>query len=101
VDCQWRTQNSAFQDAVDPDEANEKAQRYARKAMELDESLPGAHLYLAAARLNTYDFATREDDLKKALSLNPNLTEAHLLLANHYAYMSMCDDVIREIEKDL
>ncbi len=91
----------AFQDAVNPSEAYEKAQRYALKAKELDESLPEAYLYLVAARLNTYDFATREDDLKKALSLNPNLAEAHMLLANHYAYMNRWDEVVMEIEKAL
>ena len=89
----------AFQDMVSPAQAYEKAERYARKAIELDESLPEAYLSLTAARLSKYEFASREADLKKALALNPNLADAHLFLSTHYAFMNRWTECVAEIEK--
>jgi adenylate cyclase len=90
-----------FLEIVDPNEAFPKAEEYARKALKLDESLAEAHLSLAEALLNKYDFAGRNKELTRALELNPNLAHAHLLRSEDFAFRREWDDALREIEKAL
>ncbi len=86
---------------MNANEAYEKAETYAKKALELDASLSEAHLSLIISQLNKYNFAHREEGLKKAISLNPNLADAHSLLATHYALMNRWDECVVEVEKAL
>ena len=56
----------------------------ARRAMELDESIPEVHLALGMHALYyDWDFAAAERYLLRALELNPSLTGAHY----HYAWL--------------
>src|ERR1700732_4058718 len=41
-----------------------------------------AHLMLGSARMNVADFAGARDEFAKALALNPNLAEVHVLYGN-------------------
>ncbi len=61
-------------------QANVLALAAARKAVELDPSLPEAHGALASALANNYQWAEAEQEFKRALELAPN--DAHL----HYFY---------------
>jgi adenylate cyclase len=90
-----------FMEVVDLNEAYPKAEEYARRALKLDESLAEAHLSLAIALLNRYDFAGRDKELTRALELNPNLAHAHLLRSEDFAFRRMWDDSLREVEKAL
>ncbi|MFN7928436.1 MAG: protein kinase [Blastocatellia bacterium] len=55
-----------------------KARDAALKALELDESLPDAHLSLARIKLwGDWDWVSAEREYKRALELNPKLTRAH------------------------
>ncbi len=60
-----------------PGEALERAEGFARKAIELDESNPGAHAVLGnvAVYFGEYDRGLRE--LKRAIDLNPSDAEAY------------------------
>jgi TolB-like protein/DNA-binding winged helix-turn-helix (wHTH) protein len=65
-----------------------KALEAARKAVELDDSLPEAHNSLAAWYLfYGWDLLHAEAESRRAIELNPNYAEAHFVL--HYALMAM------------
>lgn len=87
--------------AIDPNETSPKAEEYARKALELDDSLADAHVAISLNLWSKYDFAAREKELERALELNPNLAEARLLLASGWALTGRWDDALKEIEKAL
>jgi len=60
-----------------------KAKEAARKALELDETLPEAHAVLGyTATFYDWDWYTAERELKRALELNPNYAEGYL----HYSW---------------
>lgn len=90
-----------FQDLVEPKEAYRKAEEYARKALELDESNPEAHAALGMASLSRYDFVGRERELRRAIELKPSFAEAHAVLAATFAFLARWDECISEVEKSL
>jgi TolB-like protein len=55
----------------------EKAKRMCAKALELDPGLAEAHSQNGWALMNSYDFRGAEDELKKAIRLNPSDSDAH------------------------
>ena len=68
----------AFYGAVPPADIEPKAQAMARKALELDPTLPEAHMSWANYKMMfTWDWAEAEEAFKRALELDPNLTMAH------------------------
>ncbi len=90
---------------LSPDEAPKsvmpKAKAAALKAIELDDSLAEAHSSLGFVKLVfDWDWAAAEQELKKALELNPNSPRAHtdyaryLLLVPHRA-----DEAIRNVHR--
>ena len=61
-----------------PTEAYAKATAAAHKAIELDPSIPEAHIYLADALLTvSYDWGGAQTEIQKALTLNVNDPSAH------------------------
>jgi len=90
-----------FFDIIERKEAYHKAELYARKALELDDSLAEAHVALSLILQNNYDFIGREQELKKAIQLNPNLPFAHTELAFCYAFVLRGEESLREVEKAL
>ena len=69
--------------AIPPRDGFPLARAAATKALELDESLPQAHLALAAVKLYfEWDWVGTEREFRRALELNPNLPEAHA----HYGW---------------
>jgi adenylate cyclase len=97
----WAYSKLGFQDIMNPVEANAKAELYAKKALELNDSLAEAHLSLAYVLVGHYDFEGREKELRKALELNPSLAEAYLQLGTNYAFMLRWNECLRAIEKAL
>jgi tetratricopeptide (TPR) repeat protein len=57
------------------------AQAATRKALELDESLPEAHLARADTLTFSYNWNEAEKEYKRSLELNPNLAIAHYFYA--------------------
>lgn len=65
---------------VPTSEAMEKSRVAARKAVELDNTLPDAHVAIGAVKLlHEWDWAGAESDLKRAIELAPESVEGHQL----------------------
>jgi TolB-like protein/DNA-binding winged helix-turn-helix (wHTH) protein len=58
--------------------ADPRAQAAAIKALDLDSSLPEAHLALAEFRLQQIDLTGAEREFEQALALNPSYAQAHV-----------------------
>jgi serine/threonine-protein kinase len=56
-------------------EAEQKAQAFARKALELDDSLAEGHAALGITRWRDWDWQGAEAELSRALELNPNWSD--------------------------
>lgn len=60
-----------------PSDALRGSERNARKAVELDDQLPEAHVALSFALLNAWEFDSAEREAKRAIDLNPGFAEAY------------------------
>jgi len=68
-----------------PAEANEQARAAAMKALELDDSMAGAHAALGAVATHELNLEAGIQYLSKAIELDPALTSAHVNLGRlHY-----------------
>jgi adenylate cyclase len=90
-----------FYGFVKPTESYATAERYAREALALNESLPEAHLALARALLNRHDYAAVDREIDRALELNPNLVEAYTARAWQLARREQWDEALLSIERAL
>jgi tetratricopeptide (TPR) repeat protein len=69
------------------------------KALELDDSLPDAHLAMAGfLELWEWDWLGVEKELKRTLELNPNSADAHVAYADYLHSMLREDQGRREME---
>jgi eukaryotic-like serine/threonine-protein kinase len=79
-----------------PHQTVREAKAAARKALELDESLPEAHNSLGVLlALHDFDFAESKKEFERALELDPNYATAHHQFAN--LNLSMVGDFDRAI----
>lgn len=68
--------------------ATPEAEKYAKKALELDPTLVQAHLALGSVRFfGDWNWAQAETEFKRALELNPNDAEARRTYANFLSAM--------------
>ncbi len=82
---------------LSPGDAREKAESAARKAVELDDTLPEAHNSLAAAYYEfdwNWELANKES--LRALEVNPNYAEARHIHAYILATMNHPDEALQE-----
>jgi len=80
-----------------PDEGWPKAYAALMKALELDETLPEAHLSLAAFLLvHDRNWAAAEKEIKRVLTMNPKLAEIHHLHSFYFLTMGRFDHAIAE-----
>ena len=92
----------AFHEYADSKDALEKAGKFARKALELDELLAEAHVALAAnLALAMHDIDGGIHEAKRAVELNPNLAEAYATMAAGYNWMSRWDESLGAVEQML
>lgn len=82
-------------------EALMKAEKMAKRALELDESLAEAHYEMGRVLENAWDFVGSVKEQQRALELNPNLASAHVQLAFNYEHSWQSDKGILEIQKAL
>jgi len=68
----------ALNGVVDPKEGLPKARAAVEKALQLDETLADAHVALAGIMGAEWDWTGAEREFKRAIELNPNLSEAYL-----------------------
>lgn len=83
---------------IPPAEAYEKGEKYARKALELDETLGEAHAALAST-LNYYrhDWKGSEAEYRRAIELNPGYAPAH----QWYAHLLGSQKRVAEVEREM
>jgi TolB-like protein/Flp pilus assembly protein TadD len=62
-------------------ESLERAEAYARRALQLDPGLSEAHAALGPVLYNRYDWTGAERELERALALDPGNVQAHFWLA--------------------
>jgi tetratricopeptide (TPR) repeat protein len=83
-------------------EAFPKQKAAAVKAIEIDDALPEGHAELASAAMNiSWDWATCERELKRALELNPNSASTHAAHGFYLARMGRLPEAIEEVKRDL
>ncbi|MBZ5591985.1 MAG: tetratricopeptide repeat protein [Acidobacteriia bacterium] len=75
-----------------------KAEEAARRAIEIDDSLPEAHASLGGIFKNyEWDWAAAEREFKRALELNPNYANGHRMFASYLAAVGRPEESLREI----
>ena len=80
-----------------PREAMAKSETAARKAVELDDSLPEAHVSMGAWYLfYGWDLPHADAESRRAIELNPNYSEAHYLRQNILLAMNRYEDALVE-----
>lgn len=79
----------------------EQALTSANKALALEPDLAEAHLARAMvlAEKTEFDVAKKVEEFRRALSLNPNLDEAHHLLGSFYNHIGLLDKASDEEQK--
>jgi Tfp pilus assembly protein PilF len=83
-----------------PDEAYPRALAAAQKAVELDDTSPGAHTSLAFATYYwNWDPATAEREYKRALELDPNFVQAHHWYATFLLTSGRIPEALDQIEQ--
>jgi len=87
-------------DKLPPQVAMPKAEEYALKSLQLDESLPEAHSALAGIRFYyNWDWSTADKEFKRSLELNPSGAETHRVYSFYLASVNGADYAIREIRR--
>ncbi len=77
-----------------------KAEQYALKALELDPTLARAHTALGAVRFyGEWDWASAENELKRAIELNPNDAEARRTYAFYLSALGRVEEALAEIRR--
>jgi tetratricopeptide (TPR) repeat protein len=83
-----------------PDEAYPRALAAAQKAVELDDTSPGAHSALAFATYYwNWDPATAEREYKRALELDPNFVQGHHWYATFLLTSGRIAEALDQIEQ--
>lgn len=86
-----------FLTVMPPKRASEKAKQALSKALQLDENLAEAHTALAYGKfLFEWDWRGPDTEFRRALDLNPNSGDAHLLYSIYLTFCGRFDDAIRE-----
>ncbi len=87
--------------AVVPD-AQDRSIAYAHQALALDSSLADAYVVLAARPLYIdWDFSAAESYLKRAMDLNPNLSQPHYLFGWFLMLSNNVNGAIAEFKKSI
>ena len=88
--------------SASPAEADPKLRDAARKALELDPTLPEAHFVLALRKYDRdWDWAGSELEFKKVLELNPNYADAHAYYAHMLAITGREQEALSQMERAL
>jgi TolB-like protein/DNA-binding winged helix-turn-helix (wHTH) protein/Flp pilus assembly protein TadD len=76
-----------------------KARAAALRAVEIDDNLAEAHTALANIYQMDWDWAGTEQEINRALALNPRLARAHHIHAFHLAIMGRHDEAVAAIKQ--
>jgi TolB-like protein/Tfp pilus assembly protein PilF len=85
---------------VAPEQTFPKARVAALKALELDSTLPAAHLAAAYEKnLGEWDFAGADREFRRALELDPTSAQIHFLYGMYLTAMNRSAEAITEVER--
>jgi TolB-like protein len=85
---------------LDPEYSLAQTETAATKSVELDESLPEAHIALAGAFLiNHWDWARTEQEIARAIALDPQFAEAYHLRAIVFAALNRHEEALEAQKK--
>jgi Tetratricopeptide repeat len=82
-----------------PKDAIAKQVEAATKAVELDDSFPWAHLSLGAAMFFSWNWARAEQEISRAIELDPNLAEAYHFRSKMLSAFGRNEEAIQEEKK--
>lgn len=86
-------------DVLPQKEFGPKAEAAALKAVELDDNLAEAHLAVAGIKIDAWDWAAAESEIKRALELNPNLVPAHSLYGVYHMIHGRRVEAVAEMSR--
>jgi Tfp pilus assembly protein PilF len=87
-------------DKLPPQLAMPKAEQFALRSLQIDESLPEGHTALAGIRFYyNWDWSAAEKEFTRSLELNPSGAETHRLFSLYLASLSHADRAVREIRR--
>lgn len=84
-----------------PAEVVPQGEAAARRALELDDSLPEAHNSMAAAYLCRWDLANAERESARALELSPSFAEGHHLRGYVLQALNRVNEAVEEQRKSM
>lgn len=82
-----------------PSEAVKKADDAANKAIQLDDASAEAHAALGYVDLFDWKWRASEQELQRAITLNPNLPQAHLYFGQFLSVQGRMDDAVDEHQR--
>ncbi len=90
-----------FRGQLSSAEALPKQKEFAKRAMELDDSVAEGHLAMASVLRNEWDWTGAEKEIKKTIELNPNLAQARNQYALLLLFMGRLEEMVSEVERAL
>src|SRR5271168_1416533 len=84
---------------LNPENAIPQTEAAANKAIELDDSLPEAHQMLSAALFLKWDWARADQEIARAIELNPNFAEAYHLRSKMDTALGRDEEAIESEKK--
>ena len=96
ADCYLQLEQYA---GVPSSEIVPKARAAVDRALQLDDSLAEAHATSATINQKLWRWSEAEEELKRAISLNPNYPTAHHWYAYYFYIKRQFDDAMREINQ--
>jgi adenylate cyclase len=85
---------------LSPEDSFPKAKALAEKALKIDETLGEAHASLAWVRfVYDWDWASAENEFKKAIKLNPGYAMAHHWYGTYLTAMGRHDKALKEMKR--
>jgi eukaryotic-like serine/threonine-protein kinase len=85
--------------SVDPKLIRPKAQAALEKALQLDETIPEAHVAMGILKFNNWEWAAAEGEFKRAIELNPSFSRARAQYANYLNSMGRHDEAIAQARR--
>ena len=73
-----------------------QAQNYARRALEIDDSLSEAQTSMAFINTNLWNWSEAENGYKRAIELNPNYSHAHKWYGDHLGNIGRIEESLKE-----
>jgi TolB-like protein/DNA-binding winged helix-turn-helix (wHTH) protein/Tfp pilus assembly protein PilF len=81
--------------------ARSRAEQAARRALQLDDTRPTAHVTLALLRDREWDWPSATKEYEQALAADPNNADAHQTYGYHLAILGRSDEAVAEMKRAL